>query len=92
MDRHHDEERHARRRAATLLELALDLAGLVDLEHVALADVLEVLEHDAALEALLDLAHVVLEAPQRADPAVVDDGPSRTSRTCAPRVILPWVT
>ena len=37
---------------AGLLELALDLACLVDLEHVALLDVLEVREHDAALEAL----------------------------------------
>ena len=73
-------------------ELSLDLAGLVDLEHVALADVLEVLQHDAALEALLDLAHVVLEAAQRADPAVVDDVPSRTTRTFDPRVTLPWVT
>ena len=32
-------------------ELALDLPGLVDLEHVALLDVGEVREHDAALEA-----------------------------------------
>ena len=32
------------------------------------------LEHDAALEALLDLLHVVLEAAQRADPAGPDDG------------------
>ena len=51
-------------------ELALDLLRLEDLEHVAFLDVGEALEHDAALEAGLDLAGVLLEAPQRADPAV----------------------
>ena len=48
--------------AARLRELALDLAGLVDLQHIALLDVGEVLEHDAALEAGRDLADVVVEA------------------------------
>ena len=56
--------------APPLGERALDLLGLVDLEHVAFLDVLEVLEHDAALEAGRDLAHVVVEAAQRRDLAV----------------------
>src|SRR4051794_4028582 len=54
-------------------ELALDLAGLVDLQDVALLDVRVVLENDAALEAGGDLADVVVEAPQAADRGVVDD-------------------
>ena len=37
-------------------QLALHLAGLVGLQHVALLEVLEVREHDAALEAAGDLA------------------------------------
>src|SRR4051794_41509522 len=63
------------RREATydLRELALDLAGLVRLQHVALLDVLEVREHDAALEAGRDLAHVLVEALERVDRRVVDD-------------------
>src|ERR671915_306048 len=52
----------------------LDLPGLVDLELVAFLDVREVLEHDATLEAGRDLPDVVLQAPQRGDLAVVDDG------------------
>src|SRR3712207_7261687 len=60
--------------ARELRELALDLARLVDLHDVALLDVLVVLERDAALVAGRDLAHVVLHAPQRADPAVIDHG------------------
>src|SRR3954453_19058690 len=59
---------------AQLLELALDLLRLVDLDHIALLHVGVVLEDDAALEARLDLADVVLEAAKRSDPAVVDDG------------------
>src|SRR3954454_20147946 len=55
-------------------DLALDLPRLVDLEHVALLDVLVVLENDAALEAGGDLSHVVVEAPQAGDRRVVDDG------------------
>ena len=43
--------------------------------HVADLHVLEALEHDAALEPGLDLADVVLEAAQRADPPGPDDGP-----------------
>src|SRR6266545_3547955 len=54
---------------------ALHLARLVDLEHVALLDVVEALEMDPALEAFLDLAHVVLDPPQRVDRRVVDDRP-----------------
>src|SRR4051794_15783992 len=56
-----------------LRELALDLAGLVGLQHVALLDVLEVREHDAALEAGRDLAHILVEALERVDRRVVDD-------------------
>src|SRR3954471_15978448 len=56
-----------------LRERALDLARLVGLQHVALLDVLEVREHDAALEAGRDLAHVVVEALERVDRRVVDD-------------------
>src|SRR6266508_1886407 len=41
---------------------ALDLADLEDLEDVAFLHVVEALEEDAALESLLDLADVVLEA------------------------------
>ena len=41
---------------------ALDLLDLVDLEHVAFLDVVEAVEKDPALEPLLDLADVVLEA------------------------------
>src|SRR5512132_2004853 len=52
----------------------LDLPGLVALEHVALFDVVEVVEEDAALEPLLHLAHVVLHAPQRSDRRLVDHG------------------
>src|SRR5262245_16123641 len=55
------------------LESALDLDDLEGLDDVALAHVVVVLERDAALEALADLAHVVLLAPQRADRARVDD-------------------
>src|ERR1700760_3290776 len=58
----------------SLRERALDLPLLVDLHRVALLDVRVVGEHDAALEAGEDLADVVVEAPQRADLAVVDDG------------------
>src|SRR5215208_5706221 len=38
-----------------------------DFDHVADLQVVVILQADAALEAGLDLAHVVLEAPQRAD-------------------------
>src|SRR5688500_11423080 len=55
-------------------ELALHLLGLVDLEHVALLDVLVVAQDDAALEAGRDLADVVGVAAQGLDLAVPDDG------------------
>src|SRR5436189_123897 len=67
MNRERNEERHRRPRQPGLLELPLDLARLVGLQHVALLDVLEVLDRDPALEALLDFTHVVLEALQRRD-------------------------
>src|SRR5690349_16712593 len=54
--------------------LTRDLALLERLDDVALVQVLEVGEADAALEARLDLAHVVLEPAQRADGALPDDG------------------
>src|SRR5581483_7736855 len=52
---------------------ALDLARLEHLEHVADLDVVEVGEVEAALEALLHLPRVVLEALQRVDRRRVDD-------------------
>src|SRR5439155_5563410 len=65
----------ARRSRRRRLEVgALDLARLVDLEHVAFLHVVEAVEQDAALEALLDLAHVVLEALELGDLRLVDDG------------------
>src|SRR3954454_13863928 len=60
---------------AWLLQRLLDLAGLEELEDVAHLDVLIALEHDAALEALVDLLDVVLEAPQRADAPCPDHRP-----------------
>src|SRR5436190_1921694 len=50
----------------------LQLLGLERFDHVADLDVLEPLDADAALEALPDLGHIVLEVPQRADLAFVD--------------------
>ena len=52
---------------------ALDLAGDVALEDVALLEVVVALEQDAALETRRDLAHVLLDAAQRADVAVPDE-------------------
>src|SRR4051794_28497516 len=59
---------------AHLLELALPLPRLKDLEHVAFLHVLVAVEHEAALEAGGHLACVLLEASQRADPAGPDHG------------------
>src|SRR5581483_2825924 len=56
------------------LEGLLDLLRLEGLEDVADLDVLIALEHEPALEALLDLAHVVLEAAERGDTAGPHDG------------------
>src|SRR5262245_16817538 len=60
----------ARRRFA--LQRARYFDDLVDLELVALFDRVEVLEREPALEARLHFAHVVLEALQRIELAVVD--------------------
>ena len=50
-----------------------DFDDLEDLELVAFLDVVVVLQRQAALEAGLDLAHVVLEALERIELAGVDD-------------------
>src|SRR5437667_8771225 len=64
------------RRAAVRREIrALDLARLVDLEHVAFLEVVEAVEQDPALEALRHLADVVLEASELRDRRLVDDRP-----------------
>src|ERR1700754_2167472 len=51
-----------------------DFARLEDLEHVALLDIVVAVEEDAALEALRDLADVVLEPLQLRDRRRVDHG------------------
>ena len=60
--------------ALALLQRLLHLLGAEELQDVAHLDVGVAVEHDAALEALLDLLDVVLEAAQRADAAGPDDG------------------
>src|SRR5215210_4697584 len=58
-----------------LLEVCpLDLLRLERLEDVAFLHVVEALEKDSALEALLYLADVVLEALEACDRSLVDDG------------------
>src|SRR4051794_14136350 len=52
---------------------ARDLALFEGLDDVAILEVLEVGEADAALEALVDLTDVVLEPPQRGDGTLPDD-------------------
>src|SRR5580700_10129930 len=52
-----------------------DLALLKRFDDVARPEVLEVGQTDAALESGCNLACVVLEAPQRGDGALPDDGP-----------------
>src|SRR5215212_94205 len=54
---------------------AWDLDHLVGFDLVAFVDVLEVVQADAARVPGRDRAHVLLEAAQRADAAVVDDHP-----------------
>src|SRR5712664_4915989 len=49
-----------------------DRFQLVRLDDVAFLEVVEVLDADAALEALVDFLHVVLEAPERGDLAGED--------------------
>src|SRR5215212_7036616 len=57
------------------LRLPRDLDYLVELQYVALLDVVEVLDADAALEALAHRADVVLEALERGHVPLVDNGP-----------------
>src|SRR4030095_409096 len=67
--------RRSNRSSATSIDVSLQLSGdlsdLVRLDDVAFLDVVEVLDPDTALEPLAHLADVVLEAAERADPAVV---------------------
>src|SRR5687768_5326103 len=63
-----------RRATSGRLRGAGDLPDFVGLDDVALLQVLEVLEADAALEARRHLTHVVLEALERRDRPVPDDG------------------
>ena len=69
-----------------------DLLDLVRLDDVADLDVLVPVEADAALEALLDLGDVVLEAAQRADLALVDDAVVAQQPQLRVRGIVPSVT
>src|SRR4029453_2921724 len=57
------------------LQLSGDLSDLVRLDDVAFLDVIEVRDPDTALEPLAHLTDVVLEAAERADPAVVRNDP-----------------
>src|SRR5215471_15009927 len=61
-----------RERGGLGAENGRDLLDLERLDDVSDLDVLVLLEPDAALEALLDLRHVVLEAAERSDLAFVD--------------------
>src|SRR3989442_4814165 len=56
-----------------LLQTSRNLQDLEHLELVAFLEIREVLQRHAALEARLDLAHVVLEALERVDLAGMDD-------------------
>src|SRR5262249_16327091 len=58
---------------SAMLRDDLDPLVLEHLDHVADLDVVEFFEADAALEARLHLADVVLEAAERSDLAFVDD-------------------
>src|SRR3989454_9193849 len=75
--------------AAPRLERARDLLDAIRLDQVSHFDVVEVLDADAALEALADLAGVVLEPLQRRDgpfvhlDAVADDADARGPRNHA---------
>src|SRR5690606_20892510 len=65
-------------------ERPCNLLHLVGLDDVALAQVVPALDADAALEPLAHLAHVLLEAPQRAERAVVDhDVVAQHAHPCA---------
>src|SRR5438552_1412357 len=65
--------RGGRRRGDLVERRPLDLTRLERLEHVALLDVVEAVEEDAALEPLGDLPRVVLEPLQLRDRRRVDD-------------------
>src|SRR6184192_766497 len=69
-DEPHDHGSPASGRASHV-QRARDFLDLVRLDQVADLDVVEALDPDAALEALPDLAHVVLEALEGADAAFV---------------------
>ena len=66
--------------------------GLESLEDVAFLHVVEALEEDAALEPLLHLADVVLEALEARDRRLVDDGPLADDADRALRRMTPLVT
>src|SRR5207253_2529249 len=55
-----------------LCEARPDGLQLVSLDDVPFLEIVEILDPDAALEALVDFLHVVLEAPQRGDLAGED--------------------
>src|SRR5579875_752987 len=59
------------RRLNSLLQRACDLFDLVALDDVALLHILVILEGHAAVITLLHLAHILLEAAQAAEPAVM---------------------
>src|SRR5215831_18064353 len=67
-------------------ERAGDALDLERLDHVADLDVVHAVERDAALEAALDLLHVVLEAAQRPDPPT----PDRHTVTQQPHAAGAW--
>src|SRR5512132_4722784 len=73
----HPGMRRSNRSSATSIDVSLQLSGdlsdLVRLDDVAFLDVVEVFDPDSALEPLAHLADVVLDAAERADPAVVRD-------------------
>ena len=54
-------------------ETGSNLLEIVRLEHIADLDIVEVLQRNATLEALLHFAHIFLEPTQGANLAVVDD-------------------
>ena len=60
-----------------LHQLGRDLLHRVGFDDVALFEILELRDLNAALEAFGDFAHVVFEAPQAFDFAVEDDRRSR---------------
>src|SRR5574341_1990630 len=60
-------------RANSALQRSGDFLDFEELELIALGDVVVVLQLDAALEAFLDFAHIVLHALERLELAGVDD-------------------